>query len=50
MPDNATDKGSEAILETGRKVGELAKGLFGDYDDVVYDNDIGVRIEKTQNL
>lgn len=50
MPDNATDKGSEAILETGRKVGELAKGLFGDYDDVVYDNDIGARIEKTQNL
>ena len=50
MPDNETDKGSEAILETGIKVGELAKGLFGDYDDVVYDNDIGVRIEKTQNL
>ncbi len=50
MPDNATDKGSEAILETGRKVGELAKGLFGDYDDVVYDNDIDMRIEKTQNL
>ena len=50
MPDNAADKGSEAILETGRKVGELAKGLFGDYDDVVYDNDIDMRIEKTQNL
>ena len=50
MPDNAADKGSETILETGRKVGELAKGLFGDYDDVVYDNDIDMRIEKTQNL
>ena len=49
-PDNMVDKGSEAILETGRKVGELAKGLFGDYEDVAYDSNISVRIEKTQNL
>ncbi|WP_296894630.1 DUF2779 domain-containing protein [uncultured Methanobrevibacter sp.] len=48
--DTVDDKGSEAILETGRKVGELAKGLFGDYEDVDYDNNIDVRIEKTRKL
>ena len=49
-PNTSDDNGSEAILETGRKVGELAKGLFGDYTDVDYDTDINVRIEKTHNL
>ena len=49
-PNTSDDNGSEAILETGRKVGELAKGLFGDYTDVGYDTDINVRIEKTHNL
>lgn len=49
-PNTSDDNSSEAILETGRKVGELAKGLFGDYTDVDYDTDINVRIEKTHNL
>ena len=44
--DTVDDKGSEAILETGRKVGELAKGLFGDYEDVDYDNNIETNIQE----
>lgn len=49
-PKCAVVEDNEAILENGRKVGELAKGLFGDYDDVPYDNDINKRIEKTREL
>ena len=37
-PNLKQEKGSDAILETGKKVGEFAKGLFGDYEDVPYDN------------
>ena len=41
---------NEAVFETGREVGELAKGLFGDYIDVDSDAKINVRVEKTQKL
>lgn len=41
---------SETVFERGRQVGELAKGLFGDYEDVAFDKDINVRIEKTRDL
>ena len=40
---------NEAIFETGRKVGELAKGLFGDYEDVKYDKRSNM-IKKTDDL
>ena len=41
---------NESILETGLKVGELAKGLFGDYTNVPFDKKNNVRLEKTQEL
>ena len=41
------DDADETILERGRQVGELAKGLFGDYEDIPYDKDITLRIQKT---
>lgn len=41
---------NETALESGRKVGELAKGLFGDYEDVPFDESISLRIEKTEKL
>lgn len=37
-------------LKTGKKVGELAKGLFGDYEDVPVDKDIALRIQTTEKL
>ena len=45
----AKKENNDAILESGRKVGEFAKGLFGDYIDVLYDDD-SVMIEKTGKL
>ncbi len=41
---------NDNILENGRKVGEFAKGLFGDYVEVPYDLSINKRIEKTKEL
>lgn len=45
--DSAAVMDKEAIFETGRKVGELAKGLFGDYNDISFNRDYNVMIEKT---
>ena len=41
---------NEAIFATGRKVGELAKGLFGDYGDIPFDKNLSNMIEKTEVL
>ena len=46
----SSDDTDKSVFEKGRQVGELAKGLFGDYDDVPFDENIGVRIEKTAKL
>ncbi len=48
--EKASSKGNDSVLETGRKVGELAKGLFGEYEDVPTDRDIAFRIKKTGEL
>ena len=38
------------IFENGHKVGELAKGLFGDYEDVPFDITLTPMIERTEEL
>lgn len=38
------------VFETGKKVGELAKGLFGDYEDVPTNISNSQRIQKTEEL
>lgn len=38
------------MLENGTRVGELAKGLFGKYEDVQFNEDLNVRIKQTQEL
>ena len=48
--DITAEVGNDSVLETGRKVGESAKKLFGDYTDVPYDNDINARVQKTREL
>lgn len=47
--DSLGDEGS-AVFEKGREVGELAKGLFGDYEDVSVDEDINLRVKNTDLL
>lgn len=48
--DAAVEEDSDSILKTGMEVGELAKGLFGDYYDIPFNEDISVRIEQTRKL
>lgn len=48
-PDCAKIEDNTSVLETGIKVGELAKGLFGDYEDVPYDK-YDAMLEKTAHL
>ena len=47
-PECAAAK-DETVFKNGIKVGELAKGLLGDYEDVPYDKK-SVMIEKTRKL
>lgn len=49
-PGSKAAESNESILEKGRQVGEFAKGLFGDYEDVPFDDNQGLRIEKTKEL
>ena len=48
--DNKTVEKNESILKKGKEVGEFAKELFGDYEDISLDNHISERIEKTEKL
>ena len=49
-PQEAIQKARDAVFENGIAVGKLAKGLFGKYEDVEFDKDLNVMIEKTKEL
>ena len=40
----------DTVLDNGNNVGDLAMGLFGDYTEVPFSNDLGEMIEKTSEL
>ena len=48
--DNAAENNNEAVFSTGQQVGELAKGLFGEYEDIPSDEKLSIRIEKTKEM
>lgn len=49
-PESSQAETNETIFKTGKQVGELAKRLFGDYEDVSFNKNINVMIEKTEDL
>ena len=49
-PSDSTIDNNELILEKGRRVGEFAKKLFGNYEEIQYDKDINVRLKETKKL
>ena len=49
-PEVATPSEKDAVFENGKKVGELAKGLFGKYEDVEYNDNLNIMINKTNEL
>ena len=44
------DTARRSVLENGTKVGILAKGLFGKYQEISYNEDLTKMIEKTREL
>ena len=48
MPEEAEDLGNESILTNGSKVGILAKGIFGKYIDIQYDENVSKMIDSTK--
>ena len=49
-PDVAAGEDKTVLFENGHKVGELAKGLFGPYEDIPFDITLNPMIEKTKEL
>ncbi len=46
-PEVAVQTARDMVLENGTKVGELARGLFGDYINIDFNKDLNVMIEET---
>ena len=47
-PDEVTDSLNENVLKNGNEVGELARGLFGDYKLIDFDLGFESMIEETK--
>lgn len=49
-PEEAIDTGKDVVLENGTKVGESARGLFGEYELIEFDTNFKNMIDKTNEL
>lgn len=49
-PEVITPTEKDVVFKNGRVVGELAKGIFGKYEDVEFDRDLNNMIKNTQEL
>ena len=41
---------NQAVLDTGNEVGDLAMGLFGEYTEIPFNEDLGQMLEDTEKL
>lgn len=48
MPEVAVEVDNESVFETGHEVGELAKGLFGEYYDIPFNEKLSEMINDTR--
>ena len=49
-PEKSAAEKNESAFETGKKVGELARGLFGDFKEVPTDENLSTRVNETEKL
>ena len=49
-PEHAIQKAKDAVLNNGTAVGQLAKGLFGKYEDIEFNENLDIMIKQTQEL
>ena len=47
-PEKYIEKKQEDVLKTGKEVGELARSLFGEYENIDFNKNINIMIERTQ--
>ena len=49
-PEYAIQKAKDTVLNNGTAVGQLAKGLFGKYEDIEFNENLDIMIKQTQEL
>lgn len=49
-PEVMEEQGNDSVLETGTEVGEYAKGLFGNYYDIEFNEDLSKMVEDTKKV
>lgn len=49
-PEYAIQKARDIVLENGTKVGQLAKGLFGKYENIEFNENLNIMIDQTKKL
>jgi len=49
-PEVTVPSEKDVVFENGNKVGELAKGFFGKYEDIEFNENLNVMIDKTNEL
>ena len=49
-PELAIQKAKDAVFQNGTRVGEIAKGLFGKYENIEFNENLDIMIEKTKEL
>lgn len=49
-PEYAIQKAKDAVLNNGTAVGQLAKGLFGKYEDIEFNENLNIMIKQTKEL
>ncbi len=49
-PEHAIQKAKDTVLNNGTAVGQLAKGLFGKYEDIEFNENLDIMIKQTQEL
>lgn len=47
-PEYAIQKAKDTVLNNGTAVGQLAKGLFGKYEDIEFNENLDIMIKQTQ--
>ena len=49
-PEHAIQKAKDTVLNNGTAVGQLAKELFGKYEDIEFNENLDIMIKQTQEL
>ena len=49
-PEVATAIDNQSVLDNGTEVGELARGIFGEYINVEYNEDLSIMLQQTKEL